>query len=68
MEVFDGNASAVHTRVQTRSGEGVDACGFRERAVALRTVETWPGCLDAFPLKASVLRSGRRLPARQAPR
>lgn len=40
MEVFDEKASAVHTRVPTRSGEGVDASGFRERAVALSTVET----------------------------
>jgi len=40
MEVFDGNAAAVHTRVQTRSGRVVGASGFRERVVALSTVET----------------------------
>ena len=41
MAVFDGmEKRAVHTRVQTRSGRVVGASGFRERVVALSTVET----------------------------
>ncbi|NYE31124.1 hypothetical protein HDE78_004107 [Rhodanobacter sp. K2T2] len=39
MEVFDGNASAVHAGVPTRSSRVAGADGFRERGLALSTVE-----------------------------